>query len=517
MKKFVWLITFGTALLLGVVTLNAQAVTTLQYTSSGQMGHAWGDMNNDGYLDLYICHGGEPGDLFINNGNNTLTLKTKNTVLDSTNNASYSYGALWADFDGDGIPDLLFTNGTTAPAFKIYRSDGHGSFSSDLTSTLFAAGQPAYTGPDHCATILPGVADYDRSGHLSLVIGGTYTTQDDIKLYHYNTTTGKYDNLDIATVLPGNHKVTSYNPAWVDIDNDGWVDLFLPDYNGDGALLYKNNKNGTFTNVTATNFPSVPISIASAWADFNNDGYMDLIATGNDGSIKLFQNNKNGTFTDVTEASGVAAAFAAVGGVRGISCGDIDNDGYVDVIFTGSVSPIGNFGNNLVVLHNNGKMTFTDITASYVSSLTSANISNEFRSNTMVDVNNDGFVDIILEAYSNPQTYVLFDSTNSNKWIAFKPIGSGLNTSAIGTRFKVYAKLSGVSADPDTVQIRDIQGGGSGSMTGGNLWANFGLRNASSVDSVVVLWADGSKQTYTGLATNRYWTVKQGAAPVAGK
>ncbi len=151
-------------------------------------------------------------------------------------------------------------------------------------------------------------------------------------------------------------------------------------------------------------------------------------------------------------------------------------------------------------------------------------VGNNARAGQFVDYNNDGFLDIF--QFTGGNTWLQKNNVNTNHWIAFTPVGAGNNKSAIGARFTVYtaSQLTGIK-----MQIRDIKAEGGSAGMGGTLRANFGLGAATSFDSVVVNWPDGTRQSWTysqlsagagsGITvTNRYWTIVEGsnvpAAPV---
>lgn len=151
--------------------------------------------------------------------------------------------------------------------------------------------------------------------------------------------------------------------GWADYDNDGLLDLFVTDFNGN-SHLYKNNGNQTFTDVTAAaGLPaSIPFASGVTWADYDNDGYPDLLVL-TDGTPYLFHNNGNGTFTDVSTASGLTSESG-----RGESAawGDFDSDGYLDlyIVNYGECASGGKIAAQASHLfHNNRDGTFTDVTS----------------------------------------------------------------------------------------------------------------------------------------------------------
>jgi hypothetical protein len=152
----------------------------------------------------------------------------------------------------------------------------------------------------------------------------------------------------------------------VDYDNDGWYDIFFCD--GASSRLYRNNGDGTFTDVTAkaglpVDLPGVAVAI---FADFNNDGHKDLFLGVGTGPNRLYRNNGDGTFTDVTEGAGLGGNWVAVA-----AAADYDNDGKVDLYIGRYLDPRKNLPTTLfytrnsegnTLLHNEGNFRFTDVT-----------------------------------------------------------------------------------------------------------------------------------------------------------
>jgi len=236
-------------------------------TDSGAgIGAAWGDYDNDGYLDLYVVNSEYQNDfLYHNNGDGTMTSITNGPLPTS---GGGSLGCAWADYDGDGDLDLFVANsGPGQPVQKDvqFRNDGNGVFTRILT------GAPTEGG--HSVGVAWG--DYDNDGDLDLFVTDVF---DNNRLYRNDGTNGFVRITEGAIVNDGGSSISA---AWGDYDNDGYLDLFIArtraDYTAENNLLYHNEGDGTFSKVTAGAVVNDGgRSFGCAWADFDNDGDLDL-------------------------------------------------------------------------------------------------------------------------------------------------------------------------------------------------------------------------------------------------
>ncbi len=337
---------------------------TNSYTST------WGDVNNDGFIDVFVAHGNQTtahiNALYLNSVSGAFTIV--NTPPFSTD-LGKSDGASFADYDNDGLLDLYVSN-FTMMANYLYHNDGNGTF------TKITSGAPV---TDIASTASSAWGDYDNDNDLDLFVGN-YGAVNNLYRNDGNGTFTKITSGAIVTTTSNSH-----GASWGDYDNDGWLDLFVARYNQTN-LLYKNNGNGTFTSITG-----IPVTLAtglstgSVWADYDNDGDLDLFVCNSDGDNgvtphynEFYINNGNGTFS----TANMSPITTDMDFGRGASWGDYDKDGDLD-------------------LH----------------------VSNEAGSNDVLYINNG----------------------NSNSWINIKCIGTLSNKSAIGARIKVKAVVNGVS------------------------------------------------------------------------
>lgn len=329
---------------------------------------AWGDYDNDGWLDLMIT-GSQDGTanrcfsaLYRNTGNG---FERQNNLL--PNLLPVWNGSLaWSDYDNDGKLDLLLTGQAQDKSLvsKLYRNTGSGF--DDQTNQL--------PGLEGMWFTQAAFGDYDNDGRPDLFIAGLTKFAFVSTLYH-NTGSGfKAEN----SRLPGLPQLSAGTVAWGDYDGDGWLDLFVsgeqetedpraPRYIN---KLYHNTGNGFEDKTGLVPFPA-RASGSAAWGDFDNDGKLDLMTVGSDiGSPSGFYHNTGNGFERGAsplppELWGGSAAF-----------GDYDNDGRLDVMFTGgSVVAVGQLYHNTTTIANTPPTAPTGLSSQVLSGGTSVKLS----------------------------------------------------------------------------------------------------------------------------------------------
>ncbi len=295
------------------------------------------------------------------------------------------------DYNNDGLLDLVVT--AAHAGCTLYRNNGDGTFTDVTTGS----------GLDECINGFVIIAgDYDNDGFQDLLVTRLGFYYGDIALYHNNgdgTFTDVTEKAGLASWGP------SYCASWVDYDCDGKLDLFV-NYNLGGMFdrrcqnrLFRNNGDGTFTDVTKeSGLSNLFTTIGSCWGDYNNDGFPDLFVSSGIGRPQLFRNNGDGTFTDVSIEAGLTDF------VVGTTCcwADYNNDGLLDIVqysWADHEDVIHTMRNGhgpedgapLVIYHNNGDGTFTAKTREL--GLTGCWGT---MSGSMGDVNNDGYIDLLL-------------------------------------------------------------------------------------------------------------------------
>jgi len=263
-------------------------------------GCAWGDYDNDGYVDLYVCNRNQNNFLYHNSGNGTFT---KITGVPPVNENSNSGGCAWGDYDNDGFIDLFVANAGPAVCF-LYYNNGNGSFTKVTTG-------PVVSDTAHSSGGSWG--DYDNDGDLDLFVTvGVLGTGFD-RLYR-NNGGGSFTKITNDPIINTAH--WSGGSAWGDFDNDGDMDMFVGGYDG-ANFLFSNNGNGTFTKIdTGIIVTDGSYKMGAMWADYDNNGSLDLFTARNNyfgGNNTLYRNLGNSNKWINIRCVGVVSNRAAIG------------------------------------------------------------------------------------------------------------------------------------------------------------------------------------------------------------
>lgn len=222
---------------------------------------SWIDYDNDGDVDLLICFRDIPNMLFRNNNGKYVNAAKRMGITGSR----ATMGGVWFDYDLDGDLDLYLGN-MDGYANRMYRNDKNGFVDIAPINGLDAGGRAIDENPgDHsmAGTIRPSLVDYDNDGDFDIFV----TTLGGTDGFYRNDGRGKFVN--IAAELGLAYEGYRGTAAWADYNNDGWVDLYAH------GKLYK-NENGKFNDVTPDVIKNNVGGYGSVWADYDNDGAMDL-------------------------------------------------------------------------------------------------------------------------------------------------------------------------------------------------------------------------------------------------
>ena len=485
------------------------------------------------------------------------------------------------DFDNDGWPDLYCTNGASLPSLeknapgflnRLYRNNRDGSFT-DVTAHAGVAGK------GYCMGV--AVGDFDNDGWDDLyVVGVNFNT-----LYHNNgdgTFTDVTEQAGVGGLGRKGQKLWSVAAAWLDYDNDGRLDLLVSNYcdwsagsdpvcgglsgsqrtycspvmyRAEGVLLYHNNGDGTFTEVSAevglghvigrgmglavADFdgdgrPDIFIAndndrnlllhnvggrfeevgmpagvsfngdgrqisgMGADFRDYDGDGRPDIVMTGLRGETwELFRNRGDGSFDDATAASGLLHLSQPW---SGWGCGlvDLDNDGRLDLFAAcGGLDRDEPQPNR--VFHNAGQGRFTDVSAGAGPALQIAGL---HRGAAFADFNNDGRLDAAVTALNGPVELLVNDSPRRH-WLQLKLHGVKSNRSALGARVLCHTR-----SGRQTAWVANSVGYASAS----DLRVHFGLGDDPSADAIEIHWPSGMVQTLHQVAGDRLLTITEPTA-----
>lgn len=462
------------------------------------------DFDNDGFLDVVTSSSDscQPLRFMHNNGDGTFSDRTKQAGL------SGQLGGLnivQADYNNDGCTDILVLRGAwEMPQRKsLLRNNCDGTF----TDVTVASGLAQPT-----ATQTAVWVDINNDGLLDLFAGNE---NGPLQLFLNN---GDGTFKDIAHFAGVDRTIYAKAVAAADYDGDGYMDLYVSNLNGPN-LLFRNNHNGTFTEVASeAGVQGTGKSFAAWFFDYDNDGLPDLFVTSyymsieesistyldlphQAGTLKLYKNLGNGAFRDVTKETNLNKLFMPMGA----NFGDINNDGYLDIYLgTGSPSYASELPN--VLLMNKKGKSFVDVTES-----SGTGELHKGHGVAFADMDFDGDEDILTviggAVPGDAHAFRLFENPgNGNDWISVRLVGAKANRSAIGAHIKVTVRNDGQSARS---VYRTVSSGGS--FGASPLEQHIGLGHGAEILSLEILWPDGSMtpQRFTNLRPNQAIEIKQ--------
>lgn len=427
-------------------------------------GAACADYNNDGYIDLYVTNFGM-NVLYRNNGDGTFTDVTRRAGV---GDSGWSSSATFLDYNRDGYLDLFVVNYLVYSQDVTYRPCGEGNTQTYCHPSLFEGA------PDRL---------YRNNGD------GTFT--DVSQEAGIGGIGGMFHGKGLGVVS-------------ADFNNDGAPDLYVANDDTRNDFFY-NNGDGTFSEISllagcAYSFDGIAqAGMGVAADDYNSDGWIDIFVTNLSYETNaLYRNNGDGTFTDVIyEAHLGKESFVYVGFGTGFF--DADNDGWRD-IFIANGHIIDNIEDTHDVLtyrqpdqlfHNNGDNTFQEISENAGTYFQCAAVS---RGALFGDYDNDGDIDLLVTQSNGPVTLLRNDNTTENNWIRIKTVGVVSSRDGIGTRVILTAGKR--------TQIQEVNPGAS-YLSSHDARLHFGLGSYTTVDRAEVRWQSGVVQVFENLPANQ--------------
>ena len=332
------------------------------------LGNTWADYDNDGDIDILMSGGSNRGSFLYRNDGGVFTKIVTGAIADTLNNEAW--GCAWGDYDNDGYVDIIlaaaFNFSLISNPNRLFHNNGDGTFTRIDTTVITDT-----TGP----FTVPTWYDYDLDGDIDLFIGSGPANGLGARDYLYHnflkeTGTAYFERIDTGAL--GTDIVDGQVWNWIDYDNDGDLDGFVTNYsNAIRNNLYRNEGNYYFKRMDTSEVGSIVgdpgLFLSNIWVDFDNDGDEDCLTTRDAGQKCLYYNNNgDGTFTrnDTTQISVMS------GGNFGATAGDYDKDGDMDVFILGPNPTKGLFMNT----NSNGN-SWVNITCKGTGPSTGSNLS----------------------------------------------------------------------------------------------------------------------------------------------
>ena len=466
----------------------------------------------------------------IENVDSDIDFTNKNEVFSTQGFNSILIAGI-ADMNADGLDDIIRLNGATFLTVEYQQSNNQ--FQSFEYGAISNAQQWNVA-----------IADVDQNGYNDIMVGGL---NDGIKLFKANITGNGY----VQSLLPNSYFV-SQGSNFSDINNDGFVDAFVCNDNAENRI-WENDGGGNFSVADDwIDMSTIPISdnsgnYSSIWTDFDNDCDLDLYISkckagvndpndptrinqlfvnengvyseqaevfglkngaqswtsdfqdiDNDGDLdcfivnhdslcQLFENDGNGNFTDITSSSGLDITTNHLQGIMR----DFNNDGFVDILVAGN--------EGYEYFENNGNQTFSEISDLFGSYLMSTF--------AVGDLNKDGFLDVYSGSLTSEDVLWINDH-NNNHFFGVNLVGTSSNVNAIGARLELHGEWG--------IQLREVRSGESYGIMN-SLTQIFGLGTEENIDSLVVKWPTGEKETFENPFIDQFLTIVENDCAYPGK
>lgn len=431
------------------------------------LGCVWGDYDNDGFPDLFVTQYGR-NLLYHNNGNGTFSDVTDKAGVAGTESGTFHSGATFFDYDRDGRLDLY-------------------------VGSYVNIGDRRYC---------------NLGGVQSSCPPSVYRGSADA-LYH-NNGDGTFTNVTVkAKIYQPEGKNLSVGAA--DYDNDGWPDLFVAN-DGLSAYLYRNQHDGTFkeigldSGIAFTGQGATMAAMCISLGDLDNDGWLDLyISDFQRSSDHVWKNDGKGFFDEISDVAGITRATRDVLSFGG-GFFDYDNDGWLDIfVANGHVypeveqaTPGTHYKQINSLFHSEHNEKFVEVSKSSGNGFQTPYVG---RGVAFADFDNDGFVDVIVANNGDAPLLLHNSGSNGNHFLNLRLVGTKSNRDAMGARIEVVAG--------DISQMREIAGGGS-YLSQSDLRANFGLGKADRADTIKIRWPSGLQQSFKDVEADKFYLIEEG-------
>ena len=502
-------------------------------TEANGCGVAFYDYDNDGWLDILLLNGSRrsgipPGEtatnrLYRNNRDGTFTDVTRDAGLVRT---GWANGVCVGDFDNDGFDDLFITyRGENV----LYRNNGDGTFS-DVTAEAGVGGAPGNWSTG--CTFL----DYDRDGYLDLFVatyigpeslgdlppkgrstwkgvpvayGPQGLAMGSLTLYR-NNGNGTFSEVTDEAELQGTlgYGLTAMS---TDYNEDGWQDLYVA-CDSSASILLRNNRDGTFSDIAAERgLAYSPDGVAQAGmglaiGDYTSDGKLDIVKTHFADDVPgLYRNDGQGFFSDESPTAGLRASSRHLEWGAGFV--DFDNDGHPELFYvTGSVYPEVE-AVNPDYPYRGPRFLFRNLGNGSLVNVTEQcgpglTTPHSSRGCAFGDFDNDGDMDILVMNMNEPPSLIRADAIAGNHWLKVKLAGVKSNRTAIGAR--VYVR-TGRHRQVQEVHSQDSY------LSVSDLRLHFGLGRAMRADSVRVVWPSGVTEEVGAVRADQLVHIEEGS------
>jgi hypothetical protein len=496
-------------------SIGAQHLTNIIQSSGG--GASFIDYDQDGFIDLYLPNGtwieGFSQDekpetvttnhLYHNLGNGTFEDVTEKA---HASDPAYSMGAVIGDYNNDGYPDIYVTN--YGPNI-LYKNNGDGTFTNVTKKANVAGGQTCSVGAVW--------VDYDNDGFLDLYVGNylsfdpaykyfyapdgfpgpmAYDAEPDV-LYHNNGDGTFTDVTEAMGIVDKDGRAMGVGAA--DYDDDGWVDIFVAN---DHTLKYlwhneagKGFKDvGVMSGTAFSQAGEATVSMSVDFADFNNDNLLDIFLS-DDTYCSLYKNLGNGVFKDESYAAGIAMPAGQFVGWTS-SFLDYDNDGDVDIYKTnGALKHL--YGQEDQLFENIGNEKFKEVSNDLGKYFQEEYVG---RGACIGDYDNDGDLDIYVANLNSRGVFLRNNKGNQNNWILLNLVGTKSNRDAIGARVKISSGgQTQISQEKSTT----------GYLSQNDHRMHFGIGSNKVIENIEIKWPSGKVQNLENVNANQILTIKE--------